>query len=183
MLLIVYRSILTTLLTLVAVAVEVAAARGVVAFLGHIGIIPLSTYATNLLTLLAVAAGTDYAIFLLGRYQEARQAGEDRKPAYFTMYRGTAHVIIGSGLTVAGGGLLPAVHQTPYFQSLGIPAGIGVLVTLVASLTLTPAVITIGSPSDCSTPSGRCGPVAGAASAPPSCAGPDRSWWPRSRWR
>ncbi len=52
-----------------------AAARGVVAFLGHTGIIGLSTYATNLLTLLVIAAGTDYAIFLLGRYQEARQSG------------------------------------------------------------------------------------------------------------
>lgn len=145
MLLIVYRSITTALLTLVAVAVQVAAARGVVAFLGHVGIIPLSTYATNLLTLLAVAAGTDYAIFLLGRYQEARQAGEDRMAAYFTMYRSTAHVIIGSGLTVAAAIFCLRFTRTPYFQSLGIPAGIGVLVTLVASLTLTPAVITMGS--------------------------------------
>ncbi len=145
MLLIVYRSITTALLTLVAVAIQVAAARGVVAFLGHVGVIPLSTYATNLLTLLAVAAGTDYAIFLLGRYQEARQGGEDRLAAYFTMYRSTAHVIIGSGLTVAAAIFCLRFTRTPYFQSLGIPAGIGVLVTLVASLTLTPAVITMGS--------------------------------------
>jgi RND superfamily putative drug exporter len=145
MLLIVYRSIVTSLLTLVAVAIQVAAARGVVAFLGHIGVIPLSTYATNLLTLLAVAAGTDYAIFLLGRYQEARQAGEDRMAAYFTMYRSTAHVIVGSGLTVAAAIFCLRFTKTPYFQSLGIPAGIGVLVTLIASLTLTPAIITIGS--------------------------------------
>ena len=145
MLLIVYRSIVTSLLTLVAVAVQVSAARGVVAFLGYVGVIPLSTYATNLLTLLAVAAGTDYAIFLLGRYQEARQAGDDRMAAYFTMYRSTAHVIIGSGLTVALAIFCLRFTRTPYFQSLGIPAGIGVLVTLVASLTLTPAVITMGS--------------------------------------
>jgi len=145
MLLIVYRSIVTALLTLVAVAIQVAAARGVVAFLGHVGIIPLSTYATNLLTLLCVAAATDYAIFLLGRYQEARQAGEDRLAAYYTMYRSTAHVIIGSGLTVAAAVFCLRFTRTPYFQSLGIPAGMGVLVTLVGSLTLTPAVITMGS--------------------------------------
>lgn len=145
MLLIVYRSITTMLLTLVAVAIQVAAARGVVAFLGHHGIIPLSTYATNLLTLLVVAAGTDYAIFLLGRYQEARQTGEDREAAYYTMYRSTAHVIIGSGLTVAAAVFCLRFTRTPYFQSLGIPAGIGVLVTLVGSLTLTPAAITMGS--------------------------------------
>ncbi|WP_313675158.1 MMPL family transporter [Mycolicibacterium sp.] len=145
MLLVVYRSITTALLTLVAVAIQVAAARGVVAFLGHVGVIPLSTYATNLLTLLAVAAATDYAIFLLGRYQEARQAGEERLAAYFTMYRSTAHVIIGSGLTVAAAIFCLRFTRTPYFQSLGIPAGLGVLVTLVGSLTLTPAVITMGS--------------------------------------
>ena len=145
MLLIVYRSIVTALLTLVAVAIQVAAARGAVAFLGHVGVIPLSTYATNLLTLLCVAAATDYAIFLLGRYQEARQAGEDRQAAYYTMYRSTAHVIVGSGLTVAAAVFCLRFTRTPYFQSLGIPAGIGVLVTLIGSLTLTPAVITMGS--------------------------------------
>ena len=145
MLFLVYRSITTTLLTVVTVAIQVAAARGVVAVLGHLGIIPLSTYATNLLTLLTVAAATDYAIFLLGRYQEARQAGTDRPAAYFVMYRSTAHVIIGSGLTVAAAVFCLRFTKMPYFQSLGIPAGLGVLVTLVASLTLTPAVISVGS--------------------------------------
>ncbi|HQE16210.1 MAG TPA: MMPL family transporter [Mycobacterium sp.] len=145
MLLVVYRSLITSLLTLVAVAVQVAAARGVVAFLGHVGVIPLSTYATNLLTLLAVAAATDYAIFLLGRYHEARQAGTDRLEAFHVMYRSTAHVIIGSGLTVAAAIFCLRFTRTPYFQSLGIPAGIGVLVTLIASVTLTPAVIALGS--------------------------------------
>ncbi len=145
MLLIVYRSVVTALLTLVAVAIQVAAARGVVAFLGHVGVIPLSTYATNLLTLLAVAASTDYAIFLLGRYQEARQAGEERQASFFIMYRSTAHVIIGSGLTVAAAIFCLRFTRTPYFQSLGIPAGLGVLVILAGSLTLTPAVITMGS--------------------------------------
>ena len=61
------------------------------------------------------------------------------------MYRGTAHVIIGSGLTVAAAVFCLRFTRTPYFQSLGIPAGIGGLVTLLASLTLTPAVITMGS--------------------------------------
>ena len=145
MLLVLYRSVLTTLLTLVTVGIEVAAARGFVAFLGNSGIVPLSTYATNLMTLLVIAAGTDYVIFLLGRYHEARQNGEDRQAAYFTMYRSTAHVIIGSALTVAGAVGCLFFARLPYFQSLGVPAAIGVLVTLLASLTLTPAVITMGS--------------------------------------
>ena len=72
MLLLVYRSIVTVLLTLVMVFIELAAARGFVAFLGYHELIGLSTFAVNLLITLAIAAATDYAIFLVGRYQEAR---------------------------------------------------------------------------------------------------------------
>src|SRR5262249_35359489 len=77
MLFFVYRSFVTTILTLLTVLIEMAAARGFVAFLGNAGIIELSTYATNILTLLVIAAGTDYAIFFVGRYQEARGAAQD----------------------------------------------------------------------------------------------------------
>jgi putative drug exporter of the RND superfamily len=143
MLLIVYRSIVTMLIMLVAVAVELMAARGVVATLAHEGVIGLSTYATNLLTLLAIAAGTDYAIFLVGRYQEARIKGLEREAAYFDMFRGTVHVIVGSGLTIVGAVACLYFTRLPYFQTLGIPAALGVLVTLVAALTLGPAVVVI----------------------------------------
>jgi len=145
MLLLVYRSVFTTLLVLVTVLIQMAAARGIVALLGNAGIIGLSTYATNLLTLLVIAAGTDYAIFVVGRYQEARGAGEDREGAFYTMFRGTAHIVLGSGLTVAGAVFCLSFTRLPYFHSLGMPAGIGILVALLASLTLAPAVLTLGS--------------------------------------
>ncbi len=145
MLLFVYRSFFTMLLVLITVLVQMSAARGIVAFLGNAGIIGLSTYATNILTLLVVAAGTDYAIFVVGRYQEARGAGEDRERAYYSMFRGTAHIVLGSGLTVAGAVFCLAFTRLPYFASLGIPAGLGVLVALIASLTLAPAMLTLGS--------------------------------------
>ncbi len=145
MLFFVYRSVLTTLLVLLTVFIEMAAARGIVAVLGNAGIIGLSTYATNLLTLLVIAAGTDYAIFVVGRYQEARSAGEERDTAFYTMFRGTAHVVLGSGLTVAGAVACLSFTRLPYFHSLGIPAALGILVALLAALTLGPAVLTLGS--------------------------------------
>jgi len=145
MLLIVYRSLVTMLLGLITVLVEMSAARGIVAFLANEGFIGLSTYSTNILTLLVIAAGTDYIIFVLGRYQERRNDGDDREVAFYDMYRGTAHVILGSGLTIAGAVACLYFTRLPYFQSLGIPAAIGVLVALAASLTLAPAVLVIGS--------------------------------------
>jgi putative drug exporter of the RND superfamily len=145
MLLIVYRSPVTMILALLTVLIELSAARGIVAFLANVGLIGLSTYSTNILTLLVIAAGTDYIIFLLGRYHERRNDGLDRKASFYDMYRGTSHVILGSGLTIAGAVFCLSFTRLPYFQSLGIPAAIGVLVSLAASLTLAPAVLVVGS--------------------------------------
>jgi RND superfamily putative drug exporter len=145
MLLLVYRSIVTVLLVLAMVFIELAAARGIVAFLGYHDLIGLSTFAVNLLTTLAIAAGTDYAIFLVGRYHEARQAGENRETAFYTMYHGTAHVILGSGLTIAGATYCLSFTRLPYFQTLGVPLAIGMLVAVMAATTMAPAVIAVAS--------------------------------------
>ncbi|MBU9765347.1 MMPL family transporter [Mycobacterium sp. TNTM28] len=144
MLLSLYRRVTTAILVLFTVMIELTASRGVVAVLANAGIIELSTYSTNLLTLLVIAAGTDYAIFILGRFHEARYAGQDRLTAFTTMYHGTAHIILGSGLTIAGAVLCLTFTRLPYFQSLGIPAGAGVLVAVAAALTLAPALLVIG---------------------------------------
>ncbi|MCV7206875.1 MMPL family transporter [Mycolicibacterium peregrinum] len=145
MLLLVYRSIITVILTLVMVVLSLSAARGVVAALGYYNIIGLSTFATNLLVTLAIAASTDYAIFLIGRYQEARSVGEDREQSYYTMFHGTAHVVLGSGLTIAGATLCLHFTNLPYFQSLGFPLAIGMVTGVVAALTLGPAIISVAS--------------------------------------
>ncbi|MUL46748.1 MMPL family transporter [Mycobacterium sp. CBMA293] len=139
-----YRRFTTVIMVIFTVMMELTASRGVVASLANAGIIELSTYSTNLLTLLVIAAGTDYAIFILGRFHEARYAGQDRITAYTTMYHGTAHIILGSGLTIAGAVFCLTFTRLPYFQSLGIPAGAGVLVAVIAALTLAPALLCIG---------------------------------------
>jgi putative drug exporter of the RND superfamily len=145
MLLLVYRSPISVFLLLVTVGVELSAARGAVALIGHNGLIGLSTFAVSLLTSLAIAAGTDYGIFIIGRYQEARQAGEERETAFYTMYRGTAHVVLGSGLTIAGATFCLSFARLPYFQTLGVPCAVGMLVAVAVALTLGPAVLTVGS--------------------------------------
>ena len=141
----IYRSPVTVVLVLMMVGVQVAAARGAVAMMGAHDLMGLSTFAVNLLTTMAIAVTTDYAIFILGRYHEARLAGEDRETAFYTMYHGTAHVILGSGLTIAGATFCLHFTRMPYFQTLGIPLAVGMLVATFAGLTMAPALLTIGS--------------------------------------
>jgi RND superfamily putative drug exporter len=144
-LLIVYRSITTVVLLLLTVGTELFAARGIVAFLGDNNILVLSTFSINLLVALTMAAGTDYGIFFFGRYQEARQAGEDRETAFYTTYRSVAPVVLGSGLTITGAMLCLSFTRLPIFQTIGVPCAVGTLLAVVVALTLVPAVMTIGS--------------------------------------
>ncbi|WNG85770.1 RND family transporter [Mycobacterium sp. ITM-2016-00317] len=140
-----YRSVTTVVLLLIMVGVQMSIARGVVAALGHFQVIGLSTFAVNLLISLAVAAGTDYAIFLVGRYQEARASGADHEAAYYEMFHGTAHVVLGSGLTIAGAMYCLSFTRMPYFQSMGVPCAVGILAGVAVALTLGPAIVAVGS--------------------------------------
>ena len=145
MLFIAYRSISTVLLVLVTVGFEMGTARGLVALLGNSGLLGFSTFVVAMLSSLAIAAGTDYAIFLIGRYQEARQAGQDREAAWYTMFRGTFHIILGSGLTIAGATFCLYLARLSYFKALGIPSALGLIVVVAGALTAAPAVVAVAS--------------------------------------
>ena len=145
MLLITYRSISTMLLVLVMVGFEMGTARGVIALLGNYELLGFSTFVVAMLSSLAIAAGTDYAIFLVGRYQEARLAGEDPETAYYTMFRGTQHIILGSGLTIAGATFCLHLARLSYFKALGIPSALGLLIVVAGAMTAAPAVVAVAS--------------------------------------
>ncbi|GFG75337.1 MMPL/RND family transporter [Mycobacterium botniense] len=145
MLFLVYRSIVTTLVQLFMTGIALASSRGIIAVLGYHNAFGLTTFAANILTMLAIAAATDYGIFLIGRYQEALTAGEDRIAAYYTTFRSVAPVVLGSGLTIAGATYCLSFARLPWFHTMGVPVALGMLVVVAAALTLGPAVITVAS--------------------------------------
>ncbi|BBZ01783.1 transporter [Mycolicibacterium chitae] len=145
LLLMVYRSLVTVILLLLMVGFELGAARGVVAVLGHYEILGLSTFAVNMLVFLCIAAGTDYGIFFFGRYLESRQAGQDRETSYYSMYHGVAPVVLASGMTIAGAMLCLSFTRLPYFQTMGVPAAIGLAAAVAVAVTLVPAGVAVAS--------------------------------------
>ncbi|MBN4678125.1 MMPL family transporter, partial [Pandoraea nosoerga] len=70
---------------------------------------------------------------------------QDRESAYYTMFGGTAHVVLGSGLTIAGATFCLSFTRLPYFQTLGVPLAIGMVIVVAAALTLGPAIIAVTS--------------------------------------
>ena len=145
MLLLVYRSVSTLLVPLVAVLFEMLVAKGVISTLGHLGYIELSSFAVNILVALTLGAGTDYGNFLMGRYHEARQAGQGKEEAFYTAYKGVTPVIIGSGLTIAGACYCLTFARLNYFHTMGPAVAVSMLFTIAAALTLGPALLTVGS--------------------------------------
>ncbi|MEO8814336.1 MAG: MMPL family transporter [Mycobacterium sp.] len=145
MLLVVYRSIATTGIGLLVVVTEMSMARGLIAVLGQFHVFAISTFVVSILTALAIAAGTDYWIFLIGRYHEARNAGEDAETARFTTLSSVSHVILGSGLTIAGAMLCLHFTRLNYFNTLAVPCALGMFTILVMGLTFAPAVLAVAS--------------------------------------
>jgi RND superfamily putative drug exporter len=145
MLLVVYRSIITTLVQLFLTGIGLLTSRGMVSTLALHDAFGLTTFAGNILTMLAIAAATDYGIFIFGRYREARGSGLDRDDAYYTTFRSVAPVIIGSGLTIAGATYCLSFARLPYFSTMGAPVAIGMIVVVASAVTLGPAVLFLGS--------------------------------------
>ena len=145
MLLIVYRSVVTTLIQLFLTFLALLTARGVIAVMVTHGAFGLTTFAGNILTMLAIAAATDYGIFIFGRYREDRGMGLDRVDAYYATFKSVAPVIIGSGLTIAGATYCLSFARLPYFSTMGAPVAIGMVVVVLIAVTLGPAVLFLGS--------------------------------------
>ncbi|MCW2730046.1 MAG: hypothetical protein JWR13_862 [Mycobacterium sp.] len=145
MLLVVYRSIVTTLIQLFLTFLGLLTARGVVAVLATHGAFGLTTFAGNILTMLAIAAATDYGIFIFGRYREDRGMGLDREDSYYATFKSVAPVIVGSGLTIAGATYCLSFARLPYFSTMGAPVAIGMIVVVAIAVTLGPAVLFLGS--------------------------------------
>ena len=59
------------------------------------------------------------------------------------MFHGTAHVVLGSGLTIAGATFCLHFTNMPYFVTLGIPLAVGMTVVVLVALTMGPAIISV----------------------------------------
>ena len=187
MLLLVYRSIVTLFVPLAGVLFEMLVAKGVIATLGHLGYIELSSFAVNIVVALTLGAGTDYGIFLMGRYHEARHDGESREEAFYTAYKSVTPVILGSGLTIAGACYCLTFARLNYFHTMGPAVAISHAVHHRGSADARPGLLDRGQPfrafrpekqgqgASVSADRDERGPVAGADPRrpvpPPSCSG------------
>ncbi|HEY7031653.1 MAG TPA: MMPL family transporter [Thermomicrobiales bacterium] len=130
------------------VAAGVPISLAVVSILGAVGLTVLlsrltemSVYALNMITLIGLAVGVDYALFVVDRYREERRHGRPPQEA-IALAGGTAgRAVLFSGGTVAIALLGMFLLPTTLFRSLGAGAILAVVVAVLATLTLIPALL------------------------------------------
>lgn len=140
---VIYRSIAATALVLSIIGVALGTARGVTAFLGDADVIDVSTFSGSFLTAVLLGATTDYAIFLISRFQELRRRGVEAPEAARIASSKIGAVIVGSALTVVLATASLGLAQVGLFRTTGPPVAVSIALALAASLTLAPALLAV----------------------------------------
>src|SRR4029453_15948832 len=126
------------LTALIGVGISVTAVTALTA------VFDLTETATTLATMLGLAVGIDYALFILARHRQ--NVGDGLEPreaaAQATGTAGSAVVFAGMTVVIALVGLM--VVNIPFLTVMGLAAAGAVIVAVLIALTLLPAALAVG---------------------------------------
>ena len=141
-LLLIYRAPLAAMVPLVTIGGAYVVARGVLGILAAAGW-KITSLLDTFLVVMVFGVGTDYAIFLISRFREEVSGGVDWHDASRTTVRRIGAVISASAATVIVGLGAMAFGQFEMIKSTGPAIAVAIAITLVAGLTLAPALLGI----------------------------------------
>jgi RND superfamily putative drug exporter len=144
-LLLTYRSPVLWLLPVLSAGVSLISAQALIYLLAAHAGVTVNGQTAGILEVLVFGAGTDYALLLTARYREELRRHEDRHEAMAVALRRAGPAIIASAGTVVASLLVLAVAELASTSSMGPVLAIGVVVALLAMMTLLPALlVTVG---------------------------------------
>jgi putative drug exporter of the RND superfamily len=117
----------------------IAVATGVTALVGQLT--DFSFFVTNMITMMGLAVGIDYSLFIVSRYREERQRGRAKLDAIAAAGATASRAVFFSGMTVVLALVGMLILPTTIFRSLAAGAIFVVVAAVVASLTLLPALL------------------------------------------
>jgi putative drug exporter of the RND superfamily len=143
LLLIIFRSPVIAVLPLIVIGVVSQVATGLIAFVNKALNLNADSSISTILIVVLFGIGTDYILFLMFRYRERLRRGEDRKQAMVSAVTRVGEVISSAAGVVIFAFLALILSTVSVLRSLGPALAIAVFVTLVAGLTLVPAVVSL----------------------------------------
>ena len=136
----VYRSPVSPIVPLLTVTIAYLITRGIAAWIGA-NFITITSYANILLVVVLYGAGTDYCLFLISRFREemADQVGVPK--ATRNTIEAVSETITSSAGTIFVGFMAMALSEMGIFASSGPVLAIGIVITALAGLTFSPALL------------------------------------------
>ncbi|HLL68466.1 MAG TPA: MMPL family transporter [Micromonosporaceae bacterium] len=142
-LLLTYRSPVLPVLPLLTAGGALVMAEAVIYLLARNAGLTVNTQTTFILTVLVFGAATDYALLLISRYREELRRHEDRHDAMAEALHRSSPAIVASAATVAVSLLVLLLATLNSTKGLGPACAVGILVGLLAMVTLMPALLVI----------------------------------------
>jgi RND superfamily putative drug exporter len=135
---VVFGAFLASAVPLILAGMAIIMAVGLTALVGQVW--QVSYFATNMITMMGLAVGIDYALFIVSRYREERKRGLEKRAAIVKTGTTASHAVLFSGLTVllALSGLM--IVPLSLFRSLAGGAIFVVAMAIIITLTLLPAL-------------------------------------------
>lgn len=135
----VFGSVTSAFIPVILAIVSIFVAIGLVSIIGQI--IDLNDFVTNIMTMMGLAVGIDYCLFILSRYREERISGLDKIDAITNTGSTAGRAVMFSGLTVVFALLGMFIIPEKTFHAFGVGSIVVVFVAVMAGITLLPAII------------------------------------------
>jgi len=143
LLLVIFRAPIIAIMPLVLIGLAYRVATGLIADVNSALNLNSTSEDSTILLVVLFGIGTDYFLFLMFRYRERLRLGEDKKEAMVQSVTRVGEVIASAAGVVIAAFLALSLSSLSIFRSLGPTLAIAVAVTLVAALTLIPAVVSL----------------------------------------
>ena len=113
----------------------------IIRLLGHVATVP--TVAPTLATMIGLGVGIDYALFIVTRHLRGLRDGLELRESIARATATSGGAVFFAGCTVTIALVSLAVAGIPLVTTLGLMAGIAVVIAVLAALTLLPALLAI----------------------------------------
>ena len=140
-LVVVFGSLVAGITPIVMGIFSIAVTLGIIALIGQVW--RITFFAPNLVSMMGLAVGIDYSLFIVSRYREERQRGREKLAAIEHAGETANRAVFFSGVTVilALAGML--IIPVTIFRGLAGGAIVVVAVSVAASMTLLPAILSL----------------------------------------
>ena len=142
-LIVVYRSPILWIIPLFTAGTALGLATMIVYYLAKANVLDLNGQTQGILDVLVLGAATDYALLLISRYREELHHHESRYEAMKIAWRGVVEPILASGSTVIAGLMVLLLSDLSSNRGLGPVGSIGIASSMLAALTLLPALLVV----------------------------------------